>query len=108
MSFLLPKPVRVRSKAHLAFVAQHRCLVCRAHPVEVHHLTHAQPKAKALKAGDQWTVPLCPVHHRSLHARGDEAGWWAARGINAIEAASEFWAVSPARKAAATPENSAA
>jgi hypothetical protein len=105
VSLLLPKPERIRSRPHLRFVAGLACLACGARPVEVHHLTRAQPKARGLKAGDQWTVPVCPVHHRAIHAAGDEAGWWARWGINAAEAAAEYWAISPARKAAGLPEN---
>lgn len=101
-------PVRVRSKEHLDFIREQPCLVCRARPVVAHHLTHAQPKARSLKAGDQWTVPMCDLHHRGLHAAGCEGRWWGVRGINAIEAAAEYWAISPARKALGTPENSAA
>lgn len=94
-------PVRIRSTEHLDFVRSKPCCACpKAGPSEAHHLTHAQPKAKALKAGDQFTVPLCTKHHRELHARGDEAAWWLARGINPIEIAAFLWRISPRLRAA--------
>ena len=40
-----------------------------------HHLTTAQPKAMGLKSGDQWTVPLCELHHlgeNGVHPFGNE------------------------------------
>jgi hypothetical protein len=30
------------------------------------------------KVGDEYTVPICRLHHRELHRYGDEASWWAA------------------------------
>jgi hypothetical protein len=33
----LAKSVRKRSKAHLAFVASHRCVICKASPCDAHH-----------------------------------------------------------------------
>jgi len=98
---------RERSPAHMAFVATFPCLVCKSRPVTVHHLRHAQPIAKGLKSGDQWTVPLCPDHHQNgpdaVHrweanggTRG-EAGYWLAAGIDPMPIAEELWANSPAR-----------
>ena len=68
----LAKPVRIRDKAHLKFVAELPCLVCGAKPCQAHHLLTAQPKGRGLRAGDQWSVPLCPQHHRMLHDDGNE------------------------------------
>lgn len=31
------------------------------------------------KVGDQWTVPLCAIHHRALHDVGSEERWWEAQ-----------------------------
>ncbi len=58
------------------------CLICQRPGVEAHHLTFTQPKARGLKAGDQWAVPLCPSHHRALHQAGDERLWWALQGVD--------------------------
>lgn len=43
------------------------------------------------KVSDEWTVPLCATHHRSLHAVGDEERWWKAREINPIAWAERLW-----------------
>jgi hypothetical protein len=32
------------------------------------------------KVSDEFTVPVCRLHHRELHRYGDETAWWA--GIN--------------------------
>ncbi|MCB7127922.1 MAG: DUF968 domain-containing protein [Candidatus Brocadiales bacterium] len=61
------KPLRVRSKLHLRYVATLPCMICAVRPVQVHHLLTAQPKAMGKKAGDQCCVPLCDFHHRMLH-----------------------------------------
>jgi hypothetical protein len=43
------------------------------------------------KVSDEWTVPLCATHHRSLHTVGDEERWWKERGIDPIRHAERFW-----------------
>lgn len=62
-----PKPLRIRSKTHLDYVRGFGCMVCGRSPVQAHHLLTAQPKAMGKRAGDQWCVPLCPLHHTILH-----------------------------------------
>lgn len=58
---------------------------------------HAQPKARGLKAGDQYSVPLCPDHHQNgpdaLHKHGNEREWWERHGIDAIELSLSLWAI---------------
>ncbi len=49
-------PERQVGEAHMAAVAQFRCLVCGAWPVEVHH--EGNPRC------DMRVLPLCPRHHR--------------------------------------------
>ncbi len=44
------------------------------------------------KVGDEWTVPLCAVHHRELHDAGDEQGWWGAKWIDPLAVAAGLWA----------------
>jgi hypothetical protein len=53
------KPVRRRSKAHLAFVASQPCVICEASPCDAHHLKIAQPRSLGRKVSDEFTVPLC-------------------------------------------------
>jgi hypothetical protein len=43
----LAKPLRRRSKAHLAFVASQPCLICKVTPCDAHHLKIAQPRSLA-------------------------------------------------------------
>src|SRR5262245_20526906 len=42
------------------------------------------PLALRTAAGlsDEFTVPLCRVHHRDVHQVGNEQAWWPAAGID--------------------------
>ncbi len=82
---------RVRDKEHLRYVAQQPCLVCGRSPGHAHHLRFAQPRALGRKVSDEWVVPLCATHHRSLHGVGDEQQWWKERGIDPIGHAQILW-----------------
>ena len=87
----LSEPRRIRNSGHLAFVASKPCLICGRNRAHAHHLKFAQPTALGRKVSDEFTVPLCPTHHRELHRHGDERAWWAARGIDALRVAGELW-----------------
>ena len=111
---LLPKLVRERCPAHLEWVRGLPCAVC--HPQFIatagmgsgpriscaHHLTTAQPKARGLKAGDQWAVPLCVFHHdaqsgpEAVHNAGNEMKWWHRRDIDPLLLAAHLWDISVA------------
>jgi DNA recombination protein Rad52 len=82
---------RIRDKEHLRHIASLSCLICGREPAQAHHLMHAQPKAMSRKSGDQWTVPLCAIHHRQLHDYGNEAKWWEEIKIDALNVALELW-----------------
>ena len=43
------------------------------------------------KTGDDWTVPLCAAHHRSLHNAGNEQAWWAQQKIDPVKLAEDLW-----------------
>ena len=105
---MIQKPERHRCLAHLRWVATIPCIACTNGNItperyrtgevmaQAHHLTHAQPKARGLKAGDQWAVPMCPRHHDpnnsgSVHANGAERSWWAVRGIDPLPIAQALW-----------------
>ena len=93
-----PKEKRVRDKAHLAFVANEPCLVCGRRPAQAHHIRFAQRSALGLKVSDEFTVPLCNIHHDSLHQTGDERAWWARHGIlDPLKIAGRLWAASHVR-----------
>jgi len=88
---LLATPKRVRDAAHLQFVASLPCLVCGRTPSQAHHLRFAQPRSMGSKVSDEWTVPLCLLHHRALHDVGSEEKWWAEQGIDARSEAQRLW-----------------
>jgi ribosomal protein L40E len=86
---------RPRSHEHRRFVGSLRCMVCYADPPsDAHHLKFQQPRAMSLKAGDQWTVPLCRRCHTLVELAGDEAGWWRSLEIDPIPLATELWQLS--------------
>ena len=86
------KERRLRNKAHLAFVAQQPCLICGRRPTHAHHVRFAQRRALSLKVSDEYTVPLCAIHHGELHRVGDERQWWASVGIvDPLSIARRFW-----------------
>jgi hypothetical protein len=37
------------------------------------------------------TVPLCAIHHHSIHTTGKEREWWLERNIDPLKIASELW-----------------
>ena len=70
------KTIRLRDKDHLKFVSKQPCVVCGREPSDAHHLRFAQPRALGRKVSDEFTVPVCRLHHRELHRHGDETAWW--------------------------------
>ena len=91
----LNKPVRKRSKTHLAFVGSQPCLICQRSPCDAHHLKFAEPRAMGRKVSDEFTVPLCRDHHDQLHRHGNEPAWWANMQVTPLEIARELWQASP-------------
>ena len=65
--------------------------MCGRTPTEAHHIRFAQPRALGRKVSDEYTVPVCRLHHRDLHSYGDEASWWAGVGIDPLPIALELW-----------------
>jgi hypothetical protein len=86
------EPRRYRDKAHLKFVAAQACLVCGRQPSDPHHLRFAQAGALGRKVSDEFTVPLCRVHHREVHRSSNEAHWWKAYRLDPLAVASALWA----------------
>jgi hypothetical protein len=85
------KTIRLRDKQHRKFVASQPCLVCGRTPADPHHLRFAQPRALGAKVSDEFTVPVCRVHHDELHRWGDEESWWAGVAIDPVQIALELW-----------------
>jgi DNA recombination protein Rad52 len=82
---------RIRSKEHLRFVAQQPCVICGRTPAHAHHIRYAQAKGIALKVSDEFTVPLCAIHHSENHVTGDERRWWQERKVDPLAIAKELW-----------------
>ena len=97
---VIGKPVRERDREHLKFVASQPCLVCGRTPSDAHHIKFAEARAMGRKVSDRFTVPICRLHHRELHRRGNERGWWESQGIDPMVIAESLWgrthAVGPA------------
>jgi hypothetical protein len=85
------KTVRLRDKHHLKFVSKQPCLVCGRKPSDPHHLRFAQPRALGRKVSDEFTVPVCRLHHSEIHRNGDEAAWWERINIDPVAIALALW-----------------
>jgi len=86
-----PSNKRIRDKEHLRFVASQSCLICGRSPSHAHHILFAQLRAMSRKVSDEWTVPLCYLHHRSLHDHGNEKEWWKQNKIDPIKESERLW-----------------
>jgi Rad52/22 family double-strand break repair protein len=91
---------RLRDPGHLRYVAGLSCLVCGRNPVHAHHLRFAQPKALGRKVSDEFTVPLCNLHHRELHTCSNEEAWWEEKKLSPLPIAQELWATSRRHRSA--------
>ena len=96
-SLPIKKTQRLRNPDHLRSVRTKPCLICGRVPSHAHHIRFAQPSAIARKVSDQWTVPLCSIHHDAVHQRGDERAWWKQEKIDPMTEAERLW-----RKSAGT------
>ena len=85
------KAIRLRDKEHYKYVTTQPCVICGRTPAEAHHLRFAQPRALGRKVSDEYTAPVCRLHHRELHRYGDEASWWASTSIDPLPIALELW-----------------
>jgi len=90
----LSEPRRHRDRDHLKFVTLQPCLLCGRRPSDAHHLRFAQSAALGRRVSDEFTVPLCRLHHRALHRRGDEAAWWAEQQVEPLPVAQKLWSQS--------------
>jgi ERF superfamily len=91
LTVINPKPRRLRDRQHLRFVSAQACLICGRQPSDAHHLRFAQQKAFGRKASDEFTVPLCRVHHREVHRTTREVSWWSQVGIEPLQIARRLW-----------------
>jgi hypothetical protein len=89
---VIGKPVREHDRDHLRFVAAQPCLICGRIPSDAHHIKFAEQRAMGRKVSDKFAVPICRLHHRELHRRGNERVWWQNQGIDPLAAAATLWA----------------
>ncbi len=87
----LGEPKRQRSNQHLRYVGRQSCLICGRAPSHAHHIRYAQSRGLALKVSDEFTVPLCAIHHSENHATGDERKWWEKHGVDPLPVARNLW-----------------
>jgi hypothetical protein len=93
---------RIRSQEHLRFVASQPCLICGRSPSNAHHVRYAQSKGLSLKVSDEFTVPLCAIHHHHIHTTGKEREWWQERNIDPLKIADALWKKSHERDPSST------
>ncbi|HET9537437.1 MAG TPA: ERF family protein [Mesorhizobium sp.] len=87
-----PRPRRLRDKHHRQFVSAQPCVVCGRQPSDAHHLRFTQPRALGRKVSDEFTVPVCRMHHREIHRSVKEQHWWSRVGIDPVPVADKLWA----------------
>ena len=75
----------------MRFVASQPCLICGRVPSHAHHVRYAQSRGLSLKVSDEFTVPLCAIHHHHIHTTGKEREWWRERNIDPLKAAADLW-----------------
>jgi hypothetical protein len=72
-------------------VAAQPCLVCERTPSDPHHIKFAEQRTMGRRVSDRFTVPICRLHHRELHRRGNERAWWQSQGIDPLAIAATLW-----------------
>jgi hypothetical protein len=87
----ISEPKRHRSKEHLRLVAKQPCLICGRSPTHAHHVRFAQSRGLGLKVSDEFTVPLCAIHHQQNHATDDERLWWKEHKLDPLAVAARLW-----------------
>lgn len=73
---------RRKDEKHLAWIRTLPCVICgndiqtEAAHVRMKNMRYAKTEAGVgAKPGDHWTLPLCGVHHREQHERGENVFW---------------------------------
>ena len=99
---VIGKPVPERDRNHLRFVAAQPCLVCGRTPSDPHHIRFAEQGAMGRKVSDRFTVPICRLHHRELHRKGNERAWWEKQEFDPLPVAARLWAKTHEFASAAT------
>lgn len=91
-----------RNPSHLRWIRGFECLVCHKtgqrsiSSIEAAHVRTGTDGGMGVKPSDQWTVPLCAVHHSHQHQIG-EAAFERKYGVNLKEEAMALYRKSPHR-----------
>lgn len=65
---------RVNAPLHLRRIRQLSCCMCLSPgPSDPHHLKRSMDRGMGMKAGDNWTVPLCRTCHERIEREGRKA-----------------------------------
>jgi hypothetical protein len=72
-----------------------------------HHIKFAEQRAMGRKVSDRFTVPICRLHHRELHRRGNERTWWESQGIDPLVVAATLWDKTQSTVQAEIPDDQA-
>ena len=59
--------------------------------METYWIERRPPGPPPETMSDEWAVPLCALHHRSLQDVGDERRWWECHGIDPLAVAERLW-----------------
>jgi hypothetical protein len=90
-SRIATRTIRLRDEEHRRFVSTQPCLVCGRSPADARHLRFAQSRALGRKVSDEFTVPVCRVHHRELPRHGDDVSWWKRIDLDPLPIALKLW-----------------
>ena len=66
-----PKPITWKSAKYLKFVRNQPCIIC-GWKAEVHHWKEKGYGGVGMKPDDFFSLPLCRLHHTSVHHHGKE------------------------------------
>jgi hypothetical protein len=96
---------QIRSSSHLAWIRGFDCAAndgtCSIR-MEAAHVRTGTDGGTALKPGDNWTIPLCSLHHGEQHAKGER--WFEAQyKIDMKAIALELWRRSPHNRLKVNP-----
>lgn len=98
------KTERIRSPKHQKMIKGLPCIIkkdglhCNGKPVDGHHITTLEGQGiMGDKAGDEWLLPLCRMHHNSLHHIGEER-FWQSWSIDEKEECRKLASISPDKR----------
>lgn len=96
---------RLRSPSHLAWIRGHECSITAAGVihggrVQACHVRTGTDGGTSLKPSDNWTIPMCALHHQVQSDKGEEA-FETEYEIDMKAIAAALWTKSPHRRKAA-------